>query len=288
MGIEKFFLAVQVYRRVECADDETAHHFAQGGYVIFRLPDPVAALYAQTRHVVSQLGQRLFVQETGEIVGSIGEKLAAADADEQVVIFLFDGGGVGLAGDLREGGYGLAEIGIVTGHFGGDLKAVSIGRFVQEKRKQPVELRPELFLCTRRWFVQNLRFAHSLVCFSTLEFLLFCLVVKGLYRPWSRNAGDLPAIAANLPNAAKTLTDRVNIRILQKARKLHLAGTWFPLYGNVCNRLNLLYNWIWCFCGRYAPEIVIGQSYDPAGKTLDLTAKGDDSWVLKDGVIVGA
>ena len=45
----------------------------------------ILALYAQPRHVLAQLGERLLVQEAGEIVGAVGNELAARQTDEEVV-----------------------------------------------------------------------------------------------------------------------------------------------------------------------------------------------------------
>ena len=64
---------------------------------------PVGALDAQRREVLADAGQRPLVQEAGQVVGGVGQQLAAADADEQVEIFAARGS---LAGRLR----GVGEI----------------------------------------------------------------------------------------------------------------------------------------------------------------------------------
>ena len=130
--------------------------------MVFGLFDVLAALDAQLRHIVAQFGERLLVQEPGQIVGTIGQQLAAPDTDEQVVKFLGDGCRIRLRGDLRKGGNGLAEIGVIALHLGRDGQSVRIGRLVEKERKQSVELRSQLFFRIKRLLFENLRFAHTL------------------------------------------------------------------------------------------------------------------------------
>ncbi len=51
--------------------------------MILRLAHRLVALDAEGGEVLADAGERALVEEAGEIVGSVGQKLAAADADEQ-------------------------------------------------------------------------------------------------------------------------------------------------------------------------------------------------------------
>ena len=52
--------------------------------MILRLAIAVGALDAERRQILAQPRQRALVQEAGEIIGAVGQQLAAADADEQI------------------------------------------------------------------------------------------------------------------------------------------------------------------------------------------------------------
>ena len=61
------------------------------------------ALDAEPAHVLAQLGERLLVQEAGEIVGAVGDELAADEADEELVVLLGDGRRLRARAYVREG-----------------------------------------------------------------------------------------------------------------------------------------------------------------------------------------
>ncbi len=63
--------------------NDAAHHLAQHGDMILRLGNALCSLYAERGQIFPHLGERALMQETGKIVGGIGQQLAAADADEK-------------------------------------------------------------------------------------------------------------------------------------------------------------------------------------------------------------
>lgn len=76
--------------RVKLTDRETRHNFTKAGDVVFGLMAPVDTLNSHLRKIAPQVCQRSFVQETSEIEGGVGQKLAAPDADEEFEILLLD------------------------------------------------------------------------------------------------------------------------------------------------------------------------------------------------------
>ena len=70
--------------------------------MIFGLGIAFGALDAERREIVAQPRQRALVQEAGEIVGPIGQQLAAAEPDEEIEIFALDALDLGFARGLGQ------------------------------------------------------------------------------------------------------------------------------------------------------------------------------------------
>ena len=58
--------------------------------MILRLRHAVGARNADARQILAQARQRPLVQEAGEIIGGVGQQLAAPDADEEIEEFALD------------------------------------------------------------------------------------------------------------------------------------------------------------------------------------------------------
>ena len=99
MLVEKRTLGGQRRRfRIE-AEDLAVHHLAQERDVILRLGNAVGARDTGRRQVPAQVGERLFIEKTGPIVGRVRLELPAGHADEQGLVFL--GYASGRAGGRR-------------------------------------------------------------------------------------------------------------------------------------------------------------------------------------------
>src|SRR5262245_38880232 len=79
-------LAVCPGRRLERAVDEAGHHLAQGGGVVLGLGLALYALDSQALQVATQPRQRALVEKAGQVVGRIGQQLAASQSNEQVEV----------------------------------------------------------------------------------------------------------------------------------------------------------------------------------------------------------
>src|SRR5258708_34605433 len=95
-------LLVSALWRLEAAVENAGHDLAEGRGVIFGLGIALGALDSERAKIGAQPRQRAFVQETGEIVGGVGQQFAAAESDEQVEILALDPLDGGFAGGLRE------------------------------------------------------------------------------------------------------------------------------------------------------------------------------------------
>jgi hypothetical protein len=84
------------------AAQEAGHHLAEEGDVVLGLMHPGRARDAQALEVGAQLGQRALMQEAGQVVGGEGQQLAAAQADEEVVILALKRLGLRQAGGGAE------------------------------------------------------------------------------------------------------------------------------------------------------------------------------------------
>src|SRR5215208_1076145 len=99
---------------LEVAACETSHDLQQNRGVIFRLPRASGALDPEPAQILAHPRQWALVKKTGQIVGGIGQKFAAAEADEEIEELLADGAIV----DRRSGGGEFdmrhAEFGTIT------------------------------------------------------------------------------------------------------------------------------------------------------------------------------
>ena len=77
--------------------------------MILGLVLPLGAFDAERGKILAQPRQRPLVEEAGEIIGAVGQQLAAPDADEQIEKFALDLLGVGRARGLRQSGVRHAE-----------------------------------------------------------------------------------------------------------------------------------------------------------------------------------
>ena len=90
--------------------------------------------------VVAQPRQRALLQEAGEIIGAVGQQLAAADADEQIEELALDLFAVGLRRGVRQRDMGKAERARIAAQFGDALEHGGVGRARQQHRQQRVFL----------------------------------------------------------------------------------------------------------------------------------------------------
>ena len=58
--------------------------------MVFGVLDALGPLNTQLRHVVAEVGERLVVQEPGQIIGCKREDFTAPDANEKAHIFIAD------------------------------------------------------------------------------------------------------------------------------------------------------------------------------------------------------
>src|SRR5690349_4147969 len=82
MLVEQF--AIGAGRRRKLSADDAGHDLAQDRRMVLRLAVAVGARDAEPAQILAQPRERPFLQEAGEIIGAIGQQLAAPDADEQV------------------------------------------------------------------------------------------------------------------------------------------------------------------------------------------------------------
>src|SRR5439155_4356938 len=77
-------LALPLDWRRKLSPDETRHDFAQNGRVVFGFTLPLDAFDAESPQILAQARQRALVEKSGQVVRTVGQKLAAPDADEEV------------------------------------------------------------------------------------------------------------------------------------------------------------------------------------------------------------
>ncbi len=109
--------------------------------MIFRLRLTGNALDAELGQVGAQARERPLVQEPGEIVGAVGQKLAAPEADEEVEILALDARGIGPAGRLGERGVGQSDRRSVAAQAAQPVQQPGIRSPRQKHREQRVFLR---------------------------------------------------------------------------------------------------------------------------------------------------
>src|SRR5262245_2627815 len=102
MLVEDFLIGAS--RRRDLLADQCRHDFAQDGGVIFRLRLAGFGLDAEALEVAAQARQRTLVQKTRQVIGSVGQELAPAEADEEVKVFTPDLSLLRALGSLAEGG----------------------------------------------------------------------------------------------------------------------------------------------------------------------------------------
>ena len=88
MLLEHFPVASR--RRCEAAVDQTGHDFAQDRDVILGFRIALGALDAKLHEILAQARERPLMQESGEIIGAVGQQLAAAEPDEEIEVLALD------------------------------------------------------------------------------------------------------------------------------------------------------------------------------------------------------
>ena len=89
MALEKRPLLAR--RNDEVLVCESAHNLAESAKMILGLEVSVGALDAEAHHISAQARQRPFIEEAGEIVGCIRQKLTATHTDEKLMVLAPDG-----------------------------------------------------------------------------------------------------------------------------------------------------------------------------------------------------
>ena len=108
-----------------------------------RLGNAVRARDAEARQVLAQTSERPLVQEAGEIVGRVGQKLAASDADEKVEVFTLEVRSVRIFCGFGQFAVGSAERRFIAVQLPDLLQQHRIGRACEQSPKQ------RIFRCTR-------------------------------------------------------------------------------------------------------------------------------------------
>src|SRR5260370_1107715 len=134
-------IALTLYRCSELPGNQTRHDLAEDRCVVFGLVLAFDALDTEINEVGAQSGQRPLVQKTGQVIGSVGQQLAATDADEEVEIFAGDRGGLFLRSCSSERLMRNAERRPVAPEPRQSLQQRQIRRAHHERRKQRVFLR---------------------------------------------------------------------------------------------------------------------------------------------------
>ena len=105
------------------------------------LLDVIGARNSQAIHIDAQPGQGFFVNETCEVIGAVGHKLATPHADEQVMIFVIDTGGIRRRGRLAQRGQRPTQLALVAGDTGDPAQRFAVRNSSKQACKQPVKLR---------------------------------------------------------------------------------------------------------------------------------------------------
>src|SRR5688572_28245203 len=83
-------LAIHARLRRQPPIDDPGHDLAQDRDVIFRLALTFSALDPELAQIRAQARQRTLVQEAGQIVGTVGQQLAAPKPDEKIELLALD------------------------------------------------------------------------------------------------------------------------------------------------------------------------------------------------------
>src|SRR6516225_6294902 len=70
--------------RRKLAADQTGHHLAQDGRVVFRLALRLDTFNAEIAQILAQAGQRTLVEKPGQVIRTEGQQLTAPDPDEEI------------------------------------------------------------------------------------------------------------------------------------------------------------------------------------------------------------
>src|SRR5262249_31979581 len=93
-------LAISPCRRREPAADKSGHDLAEDRSVILGFGFAGNTFDAKFAQVCAQTRERPLVQKSGEIIGGIGQKFPAPEADEEIEVFAPDSLDIGPAGGL--------------------------------------------------------------------------------------------------------------------------------------------------------------------------------------------
>src|SRR6266852_1188155 len=139
MALEQ--LAISARRSRETVARQPRHDLAQDRGMILGLGLAGSPFDAELLQIRAQPRQRPLVQKTGEIVGPIGQKLAAPDADEEIEIFALDALDLAAAGGVRERGMRRSDRARIAAQAGEALEQAGIGGAREQSRQQRVFLR---------------------------------------------------------------------------------------------------------------------------------------------------
>ena len=72
---------------IEALRRQARHDFAENGDVILGLARAIGPCDADYGHVIPDRSEWALLQEAGQVVGRVGKKFGAPDADEEIEIF---------------------------------------------------------------------------------------------------------------------------------------------------------------------------------------------------------
>ena len=133
-------LALRLWRRLDAAAGERGHDLAEGCRAVLRLRLAVGPLDAQSLEIAAQARQGAFVEEAGQVIGRIGQQLAAPHAHEQIEVLPPHGLDIEVGGGLTERRVCHAERAGVAAQARQTAQELCIRRAREQRRQQRVFL----------------------------------------------------------------------------------------------------------------------------------------------------
>jgi hypothetical protein len=116
--------------------------FAFGCDVILGLGNALGAFNAKPRKVTAQIGQRAFMEEARDVIGSKGQQFTAPEADKKIVKFTLNALRIGSGGGFGERAIAFAKRRGITRQSGKGSQQMGIWGSDQQTTKQGEKPRP--------------------------------------------------------------------------------------------------------------------------------------------------
>ncbi len=139
------------------------HDLAEDRGVVLGLGLPCSLLDAQTFEIAAQPRQRALVQEPRQIIGTVGQQLAATEADEEIEVLPADALGICPGSGFAERRMRHAERTWIAAQSGQAPQELSVGAARQQRREQRILLRArriDLVDAVGRFAVEEIRAQH--------------------------------------------------------------------------------------------------------------------------------